>query len=68
MPTTTAPMLNRSGRHMRAPISGVSLTDIDAARILGMYHRGDRQHDIASYHGVDSARVSEIVKGTNSAT
>jgi hypothetical protein len=28
-----------------------------------MHARGDRQHDIAAYHGVDSARVSEIVKG-----
>lgn len=47
----------------RARNSGIMLTEIDVARILGMHARGDRQHDIAAYHGVDSARVSEVVKG-----
>lgn len=57
--TTTSP--TRHGRRC-ACNSGISLTPTDAARIKGMVLRSDRQHDVAAYHGVDSARVSEVIK------
>ena len=44
----------------RASPSGISLTDRDAAVIKGMLIRGDRQHDIAAWFGVNSARIAEI--------
>jgi hypothetical protein len=47
----------------RASSSGISLTSRDAAVIKGMLVRGDRQHDIAAWFGVNSARIAEIAKG-----
>jgi hypothetical protein len=47
----------------RAPASGISLTNEDAATIKGMLRRGDRQHDIAAYFGVNGGRVAEIATG-----
>jgi hypothetical protein len=47
----------------RAMPSGISLTAIDAAMIKGMLLRGDRQHDIASWFGVNGGRVAEIATG-----
>lgn len=44
----------------RAKTSGLTLTKQDAALIKGMLHRGDRQHDIASWFGVNSGRIAEI--------
>lgn len=44
----------------RAPVSGISLTRVDAALVKGMLHRGDRQHDIASWFGVNGGRIAEI--------
>ena len=51
-------------RVRRAKPSGISLTESDAAITKGMLQRGDRQHDIASYFGVDSGRISEVSTGT----
>jgi hypothetical protein len=34
----------------------------EVATVKGMLIRGDRQHDIAAYFGVNSARIAEIVK------
>ncbi|WP_419906906.1 hypothetical protein [Hoeflea sp.] len=31
--------------------------------ILGMLQRGDRQHDIAAYFGVNAGRIAEIAGG-----
>ena len=39
------------------------LTDIDAALAKGMLKRGDKQHHIASYFGVDARAVSHIKNG-----
>ena len=47
----------------RAEISGISLTEYDAAIIKGMLARGDRQHDIAAWFGVNGGRIAEISKG-----
>lgn len=47
----------------RASASGISMTASDAAVIKGMIARGDRQHDIAAWFGVNSGRIAEIATG-----
>ncbi|PZU59748.1 MAG: hypothetical protein DI552_05345 [Brevundimonas sp.] len=49
-------------RH-RAPPSGVTLDETDAAIVKGMLSRGDRQHDIAAWFGVNGGRIGEIASG-----
>ena len=46
----------------RANPSGIKLTADDAALIKGMLNRGDRQHDIAAWFGVNGGRIAEISK------
>ncbi len=41
----------------------VELTDGDAAMIKGMLIRGDKQHHIAAWFGVDSRAVSHVSTG-----
>lgn len=48
---------------MRAPSSGNTLSPRDAAVIKGMLARGDRQHDIAAWFGVNGGRIAEIALG-----
>jgi len=47
----------------RALPSGISLTEEDAALVKGMLARGDRQHDIAAWFGVNGGRIGEIATG-----
>lgn len=47
----------------RAKTSGVRLTEHDASLVKGMLTRGDRQHDIAAYFGVNAGRIAEITGG-----
>jgi hypothetical protein len=47
----------------RAQPSGITLSAADAALIKGMLNRGDRQHDIAAWFGVNGGRVAEIAVG-----
>jgi hypothetical protein len=47
----------------RATASGIRLTETDAALVKGMLRRGDRQHDIAAWFGVNGARIAEIATG-----
>lgn len=47
----------------RAQRSGVSLTEADAAIAKGMIVRGDRQHDIAAWFGVNGGRIAELATG-----
>lgn len=47
----------------RAEPSGISLTSVDAAIVKGMLARGDRQHDIAAWFGVNGGRVADIKTG-----
>jgi len=47
----------------KALSSGVRLTEEDAAIVKGMLLRGDRQHDIAAWFGVNGGRVGEISTG-----
>jgi len=35
----------------------------DASIVKGMLARGDRQHDIAAYFGVNGGRVAEVATG-----
>ncbi len=39
------------------------LTEEDAAIIKGMSERGDEQHNIAAWFGINHGRISEIVNG-----
>lgn len=48
---------------MRAQSSGLRLTQEDASIAKGMLERGDRQHDIASWFGVNGGRIGEIATG-----
>lgn len=47
----------------RAEPSGISLSSADAAIVKGMVARGDRQHDIAAWFGVNQGRVTNIANG-----
>lgn len=47
----------------RAPKSGIRLTSADVAIAKGMLDRGDRQHDIAAWFGVNGGRIGEIATG-----
>jgi hypothetical protein len=49
----------------KAPASGITLAHRDTCIVKGMLARGDRQHDIASYFGVNGGRIAEIANGTN---
>lgn len=44
----------------RARPSGIHLTERDAAMVKGMLARGDRQHDVAAWFGVNGGRIAEI--------
>jgi hypothetical protein len=51
-------------RH-RATASGISLSEDNAALVKGMLARGDRQHDIAAWFGVNGGRIGEIASAQN---
>ena len=52
----------------RAEASGITLSAHDASLIKGMLARGDRQHDIAAWFGVNGGRVAEVATGATFAT
>jgi len=47
----------------RAQPSGIRLSERDAATVKAMLARGDRQHDIAAWFGVNGGRIGEIASG-----
>ena len=47
----------------KAQPSGIRLSSEDAALVKGMLARGDRQHDIAAWFGVNGGRIGEISTG-----
>jgi len=47
----------------RAQPSGLSLSAADAALVKAMLARGDRQHDIAAWFGVNGGRIADIATG-----
>src|SRR5437868_11519715 len=49
----------------KAPASGISLGYRETCVVKGTLARGDRQHDIASYFGVNGGRIGEIASGDN---
>lgn len=48
---------------LKAQSSGIRLDENDAAIVKGMLARGDRQHDIAAWFGVNGGRIGEISTG-----
>lgn len=46
-----------------ASASGYSLTTSDVSLVLGMAARGDRNHDIAAWFGVNQGRIAEAKQG-----
>jgi hypothetical protein len=56
-------MGEQTPRRPRARASGVVLTRDDARIVKGMLLRGDRQHDIAAWFGVNGGRVAEVSTG-----
>jgi hypothetical protein len=48
--------------------SGYRLSASDARIVLGMQARGDRDHDIAAWFGVNQGRVAEVKDGSRFAT
>lgn len=49
----------------RAEASGNRLDYRETQLVKGMLARGDRQHDIAAYFGVNGGRIAEIATGEN---
>lgn len=47
----------------RANSSGIQLSEHEAAIVKAMLRRGDRQHDIAAWFGVNGGRIAEIATG-----
>src|SRR5689334_6063201 len=47
----------------RAPASGIRMSRKDAGVAKGMLRRGDRQHDIAAWFGVNGGRIAAIATG-----
>jgi hypothetical protein len=47
----------------RGKASGYSLTTNDARVVSGMQARGDRDHDIAAWFGVNQGRIAEVKDG-----
>jgi hypothetical protein len=50
----------KTSKIKRASNSGVSLDADEVAIVKGMLNRGDRQHDIAAWFGVNGGRIAEI--------
>jgi hypothetical protein len=48
---------------MRGSPSGYKLSQADVALVFGMQKRGDRDHDIAAWFGVNQGRVAEAKDG-----
>ena len=49
-------------------ISGYVLTNSDAAIVLGMIARDDRDHDVAAWFGVNQGRIAEVKAGSHGST
>ncbi len=48
----------------RGKASGYVLKRADASIIMGMVARGDRDHDIAAWFGVNQGRIAEVKDGS----
>jgi hypothetical protein len=52
----------------RSKASGYVLKRADAPIVMGMVARGDRDHDIAAWFGVNQGRIAEVKDGTKFGT
>jgi len=52
----------------RGNASGYVLKRADAPLIMGMVMRGDRDHDIAAWFGVNQGRIAEVKDGSKFGT
>jgi hypothetical protein len=52
----------------RSKASGYVLKRTDAPIIMGMVARGDRDHDIAAWFGVNQGRIAEVKDGSKFGT
>lgn len=52
----------------RSKASGYVLRKADAPIIMGMVARGDRDHDIAAWFGVNQGRIAEVKDGSKFGT
>jgi hypothetical protein len=52
----------------RSKASGYVLRRADAPIIMGMVTRGDRDHDIAAWFGVNQGRIAEVKDGSKFGT
>ncbi len=52
----------------RGKASGYTLERADAPIIMGMVVRGDRDHDIAAWFGVNQGRIAEVKEGSRFGT
>src|ERR1700761_3114578 len=48
----------------RGKASGYTLKSTDAPIVMGMVVRGDRDHDIAAWFGVNQGRIAEVKDGS----
>jgi hypothetical protein len=48
----------------RATQSGYTLVQDNAPVVMGMVKRGDRDHDIAAWFGVDQGQIAEVKDGS----
>lgn len=46
-------------------VASQQLTNHDASIVLGMINRGDKEHDIAAWFGVNQARIAEVKDGSH---
>lgn len=53
----------KGGDMARGKASGIRLDRDDVATVLGMQRRGDRDHDIAAWFGVNQGRIAEAKEG-----
>jgi hypothetical protein len=49
----------------KSKASGYHLTNNDASIVMGQVARGDRDHDIAGWFGVNQGRIAEVKEGSH---
>jgi hypothetical protein len=62
-PAEQGSQLEEYRKVQRAQPSGLRLSEAHASLVKGMLLRGDRQHDIAGWFGVNPGRIAEVKDG-----
>jgi hypothetical protein len=47
----------------KASASGYQVIPSDVPKMAAMLARGDREHDVAAWYGLNSARIQEVKRG-----